>query len=948
MASAMRPSYSSRRDPLKPSRAGFAASAAAALAAAAFCATLLPGLFAQTPAAPSFETLRKEFLNPPDAAKPMVRWWWFGTAVVKPEILRELEQMKADGIGGAELAFEYPLVLDDPTKGLKNLPFLSPEMLDDVAYAQSEGRKLGLRIDITLGSGWPYGGPNTPLAEASSRLRTAEVPVAPNATSVIVPALAEGESLISADIVNSVTSAATANRVGVVPGRGGGFGAPPPRWDAGSAVPLIVSGANVAVTPSNTPRVALFFIASHTKQEVKRPAVGAEGWVLDHFSHEAVATHLEKVGEPLLKAFGATPPYAIFSDSLEVYDADWTPNLPAEFKKRRGYDLVPHLPELVAGGTPAAETVRHDWGKTLTELVDENYLKQVNDWAIAHHTKFRSQTYGDPAVTLSSQRLVSLPEGEGPNWRGFSSMRWVTSANHLFGNNVTSAEAFTSLHVPVFRATPLDMKVVADLHFIIGTNQIICHGWPYSPPDDEVLEPGWSLYTGGAFNDHNPWHPVMPEVARYIQRISYLMRQGQPANQVLILLPTDDAWAALAPGSITISGEMGRLVPAQLMSAVLSAGYNVDYIDADAVNRLGIHHPILVIPPTDRIPAETLEKIAAFAKAGGKVISVGRPPSLDPEGKPVASAPFSALVPSAVLLPDATHLGDALQKAATPDFQLATNDEAVKGQIGFIRRKLPNADIYFVANTSNQPIDTTVLAFAPKFSHGQAWDPDTAAVTAASPAAQPLRLAAYESRIFVFSASAPTTTRTAALRSGMGGATVADLSGGWKVTFTSNNKTVMETTLTDWVADPSTIRYSGEAVYSRDFTLDAAPTKPIALEVEGGMPTTAQALGGGSQAHYDPPIREAALVNVNGQAAGALWHPPYRLDVSRLLKPGRNHIEIRVYNTAINAWAALPPHDYGPLIAKYGDRFQMRDLEDVKPISSGILGPIHLVTQEAQ
>ena len=67
---------------------------------------------------------------------------------------------------------------------------------------------------------------------------------------------------------------------------------------------------------------------------------------------EAVANHLEKVGEPLLKAFGATPPYAIFSDSLEVYGADWTPNLPAEFLKRRGYDLIPHLPELVAGGSP--------------------------------------------------------------------------------------------------------------------------------------------------------------------------------------------------------------------------------------------------------------------------------------------------------------------------------------------------------------------------------------------------------------------------------------------------------------------------------------------------------------------------------------------------------------------------------------------------------------------
>ena len=100
--------------------------------------------------------------------------------------------------------------------------------------------------------------------------------------------------------------------------------------------------------------------------------------------------------------------------------------------------------------------------------------------------------------------------------------------------------------------------------------------------------------------------------------------------------------------------------------------------------------------------------------------------------------------------------------------------------------------------------------------------------------------------------------------------------------------------------------------------------------------------------YYDAPIREAALVTINGQAAGALWHPPYRLDVTKFLKPGLNHIEIHAFNTALNAWSALPPHDYAPLIAKYGDRFQMQDLNKVEPISSGLLGDVRLVTAEAK
>ena len=453
----------------------------------------------------AIEKLQADFANPPAGAKPMVRWWWFGLAVEKPEIRRELEQMKADGIGGVELAFVYPQVIDDPAKGLVNEPFLSGPMLDNVGYAASEGRRLGLRVDVTLGSGWPYGGPATTMAEAAGCLRVAELAVAPGATSVPAVKLAEGESVVSTSLVEGE----------------------PRHWKASTEQ---LAAQTKDFPPSTTPRTALVFIASHTGQQVKRAAVGAEGWVLDPFSRQAVATHLHAVGEPLVKAFGAAPPYAIFSDSLEAYGADWTPDLPVEFRRRRGYDLLPHLPELVAGGSAEAERVRHDWGKTLTELVDENYLSQINAWADAHHTKFRSQTYGEPAVDLSSQRLVDLAEGEGPHWRAFSTLRWATSANHLFGRNVTSAETFTWLHSPVFRATPLDMKAEVDLHFLIGVNQVIGHGWPYSPP--QVGEPGWSLYAAAVFNDHNPWHPVMPDVTRYIERTSFLLRQGQPANQV--------------------------------------------------------------------------------------------------------------------------------------------------------------------------------------------------------------------------------------------------------------------------------------------------------------------------------------------------------------------------------------------------------------------------------
>ena len=910
----------------------------------------------------SMPALKENFIHPPASARPMVRWWWFGTAVQKREILRELEQMKASGIGGAELAFVYPQVLDDPANGLVNLPFLSPAMLSAVNYAQAQGRALGLRIDVTLCSGWPYGGNNTTLEQAARRLRTVEIPVAANAGSIALPSLGKGESLISASIVNPKAKAAAADK-SVSAARGRNAAPAPADWDAASAEPIQIGEDAAHVKPSDKPRIALFFIASPTGQVVKRAAVGAEGWVLDPFSHGAVATHLEKVGEPLVKAFGATPPYAIFSDSLEAYGADWTPSLPAEFIRRRGYDLLPHLPELVAGGSPQAEKIRHDYGRTLTELIDENYLIQINDWAIAHHTRFRSQTYGEPAVSFSSQNLVGLAEGEGPQWRAFSTLRWATSANHVFGRNVSSGETFTWLHSPVFRATPLDIKTEADIDFIMGENLLFFHGWPYSAP--QAGEPGWSLYAAAVFNNHNPWHPLMPAVTSYIARISFLLRQGEPANQVAVLLPTDDAWAGFAPGIVSVTDAMQSLITPALMSAILSAGYNVDYIDADAINKVGIHHQVLVLPPTDRIPIETLRKIRAFVAAGGKVIAVGRAPSLDAEGQAVPAIRnlSTELFQSAksTLVQSEGQLADALRSAAAPDLRLQSPEDPAKDQLGFIRRKLPGADIYFVVNTGNKPIDTTA-GFASKHNFGEQWDPDDASSLAANASAQHLHLAPYGSRIFVFS-----DTRSTA---GPGSSAAAnreliDLSNDWKATFTSTGKSKVEQTLTDWTADSGTLHYSGEVVYARDFNLDAV-AGPVLLEVEGGTPIPGApnpgpeppvlganglpdplitSTGPGLRAYFNPPIREAALVTVNGQAAGALWHPPYRLDITRLLVSGRNHIEIRVYNTALNAWSALPPHDYRPLIQKYGERFEMQDLDQVKPISSGLLGEVHLVIE---
>src|SRR5882724_11808435 len=308
--------------------------------------------------------LQKSFANPPDDCRIMMRWWWFGPAATKPEVQRELEEMKAAGIGGVEIATLYPLALDDPKTGFYNQPFLSDEHLEAIRFAATVARRLGLRVDITLGSGWPFGGPHIPVTKAAGELRVETISVPPGADSIAVPDITTGEQLIAAFLA---------------PARGGQLS-----LQEAKPVSPIVNG-RLRITPrTGDASSVIFFISSRTGMTVKRPASGAEGFVLDHYDRSAIETHLHAVGERLMEAFGNQPPYAVFSDSLEDYGSNWTGDLMEQFRTRRGYDLTPYLPALIGDAGPLTASVRHDWGRTLTDLANERFLAPLRGWAQQH------------------------------------------------------------------------------------------------------------------------------------------------------------------------------------------------------------------------------------------------------------------------------------------------------------------------------------------------------------------------------------------------------------------------------------------------------------------------------------------------------------------------------------------------------------------------------------
>jgi len=226
------------------------------------------------------------------------------------------------------------------------------------------------------------------------------------------------------------------------------------------------------------------------------------------------------------------------------------------------------------------------------------------------------------------------------------------------------------------------------------------------------------------------------------------------------------------------------------------------------------------------------------------------------------------------------------------------------------------------------------------------WNPLTGRIQPAEVLERPagatvvaMDLEPYGSRLLVF-------TRRSLPRAGGGPAAPApiDLSSGWRVTFSPNAQPVQMEKLRSWTEDEATLYYSGLAAYEKDVTVPASLLQSgltVRLDLGEGKPTTQ--VGPRLQALLDAPVRDAAVVYVNDRRAGAVWCPPFSVDVTGLLKAGSNRIRIVVANTAINYMAGHALPDYRLLNLRYGVRFEPQDLNDLRPLPSGLLGAIQLV-----
>jgi hypothetical protein len=351
------------------------------------------------------------------------------------------------------------------------------------------------------------------------------------------------------------------------------------------------------------------------------------------------------------------------------------------------------------------------------------------------------------------------------------------------------------------------------------------------------------------------------------------------------------------------------------------------------------------------MPLESLRKLDAFVKSGGILVATRRLPSAVPgiqatekeqaELKEIVTRVFSGSNPKVKLVAKEDELGRALQSLLQPDALISPSGK----DFGVVRRKTADADIYFVANTSNQARKVQIAFRAT--GKPEIWDAITGRAVSADVIKEgisrnhiALNFEPYRSYVVVITnqSSAPEAVTYSETASSI------DLNTDWSVSFDSRPPIQMPR-LRSWADNEATRYFSGTASYERSIDISdefLRSGKIIELDLGEPVELAVQPLRNGMRAWLDPPVREAAVIYVNGQRAGSLWTPPYRLDVTALVRPGKNSLRIVVGNTAINHMAGVKLPDYKLLNLRYGERFQPQDMDKIQVLPSGLTGSVSL------
>ena len=98
--------------------------------------------------------------------KPWTRWWWMGSAVDKAGLDRQLKPFNEAGFGGVEVVPIYGAIGYEK----KYINYLSPQWMKMLDYTVSKTASFNMGVDISVGTGWPIGGPQVSITDAATKM----------------------------------------------------------------------------------------------------------------------------------------------------------------------------------------------------------------------------------------------------------------------------------------------------------------------------------------------------------------------------------------------------------------------------------------------------------------------------------------------------------------------------------------------------------------------------------------------------------------------------------------------------------------------------------------------------------------------------------------------------------------------------------------------------------
>ena len=991
------------------------------------------------------DALREGFANPPASARLRCYWWWLNGHTTKATITRDLEEMQKKNYGGVLLVDANGA----NQNGNDNVPagpeFGSPEWIALYVHALKEADRLGLEVTLNITSGWNLGGPSVKPEQASKLLTWSRATVRAGDKGPINLPLPPSKN----DFYHQIAVLAYPLHQGTnLPGKNGdrrkplsdlalksaaaegNFSMPDLTRLLSDASPDATNDEDTDLTevrdisnqieengavhwapPSGNQSWEILRIGyTNSDARVSTSSGAWQGLAIDYLDSAALDQYWKTSVLPLIVA---AKPYVgrslkyLASDSWELGGTNWTGNFREEFRRRRGYDPVPYLPVVsgrIVGSRELSTRFLADLRRTVGDLVNVHYdhLAQLSSQFGLGIQCESGGPHGAPFDALETFRSSAIPQTEywamsrehrsGDTDRFF--VKEGASAAHIYGRPLAAAEGMTSIGNQWNESLGMNLKPSFDQALTEGMNRLVWHEFTSSPP--ELGLPGQEYFAGTHLNPNVTWWRDAGQFTLYLNRAQFLLQQGLPVADVLyyygdnvpnfVRLKRDDPARVLPGFDYDVTSTDALLNHFSVSSGILQA--------TD-----GIRYRALTLPRSRILPLAALELAQRYVQSGG--VLIGESPLrsqgvvAETEAKKfdqIVDAMWVACEKSAdrnISIGKGKLFCSGASRNALRTINLSPDFEVLGDQaapLDYIHRRSADADIYFIRNTEQKPIQLAatlrVNGKQPEIFDAVTGEIRQTLLFSATPDQRTrvaLALEPYGSVFLVFRRPIVKNNVTRVTRDGSilyssddsdtmslpaglsvendDGETVlyTPESGTYEVTFADGHTKQVEAerrgdillsqgwTLSfppDWGAPPelqldrlqswtesseSGIRYfSGTATYRTEVNL-----------------TKSQLVGKNSIWLELGEVHEVAAVRINGKSAGILWKNPYTLRADLLLKEGKNAIEVDV----TNLWPNRIIGDAQSPNAKHYTWTNIRKYTRDSPLlPSGLLGPVVLRT----